>query len=279
MKCAWNAFLSILPLHLRSEVDKLGRDTLQELHLRVSRPIELILSGESILLNISATKEDIQYVVNTASRYSPWAASTVAQGYITAQGGHRIGIGGECVIKAGVVTGIRRGTSLCIRVARSFTGIGSRAPQKGSVLIIGPPGTGKTTLLRDMIRIRSINGCAVSVVDERGELFPDQTGFDVGPRTDIITGCSKAQGIDMALRTLGPKCIAMDEITAAEDCQAFLNAAWCGVDLLATVHARDRADLMRRPIYQPLAQSGLFKHAIVLNRDKSWYLERMDLCT
>ena len=279
MKCDWNAFLSILPPRLRTEVDKLGRETLEELHLRLNGPVELILCGCSHLLKTAATTADIQYVVNTASRYSPWAASTSAQGYITAPGGHRIGICGDCVVQAGLVTGVRTATSLCIRVARSFIGIANTAPAKGSLLILGPPGVGKTTLLRDVIRIRSENGSAVSVVDERRELFPIGDIFERGLRTDVLTGCSKSQGIDMALRTMGPKCIAVDEITAAGDCQALMLAGWCGVDLLATAHASNCIDLKRRAIYRPLVESGLFSNTIVLNRDKSWHMERMELCT
>ena len=145
----------------------------------------------------------------------------------------------------------------------------------GALLILGPPGAGKTTLLRDIIRHRSNGGKIVSVVDERGELFPCGNLFDPGTRTDVLTGCSKAQGVDIALRTMSPKCIAVDEITAQEDCQALVSALWCGVDLLATAHAANCNDLQSRPIYRPLIQTGLFKQVIVLSRDKSWHLERM----
>ena len=279
MKCAWNTFLSILPPRLRMEVDDLGRDTLEELHLRLNRQVELVLGGFSHLLKTEAREEDIRFVVNTASQYSPWAAASASQGYVTAPGGHRIGMCGDCVVQAGHVTGIRRASSLCIRVARSFEGIGQNVPKHGSVLILGPPGSGKTTLLRDVIRLRSHGGTATAVVDERGELFPLGDIFEPGPRTDVLTGCSKAQGVDMALRTMGPKCIAVDEITAAEDCQALMSAGWCGVELLATAHAASCEDLKKRPVYQPLAQSGLFEQAIILGRDKSWRMERMELCT
>lgn len=279
MKCAWNELLSVLPLRLRCEVDKLGKETLEELHLRLGQPVELVMSGISHLLQTTATAQDIQFVVNTASRYSPWAAASASQGYITAQGGHRIGLCGECAVQAGFITGIRTATSLCIRVARAFPGIGQNAPRRGSVLILGPPGVGKTTLLRDIIRLRSSSSTAVSVVDERGEIFPIGDIFEPGPRTDILTGCSKAQGVQMALRTMGPKCIAVDEITAAEDCQALLSAGWCGVELLATAHAANCEDLRKRQVYRPLAESGLFEQAIILSRDKSWRMERMELCT
>ncbi len=275
MNCAWDALLSILPSHLRQQVDKSARATLQEIRIRLQCQVELIISGRSHFLQIVATAADIQFIVNTASRYSPWAATTIAHGYITAPGGHRIGLCGDCVLKEGNVAGIRTITSLCIRVAHGFPGIGEKVPVKGSLLLLGAPGSGKTTLLRDVIRIRSERGMSVSVVDERGELFPSGGIFSSGPRTDILTGCSKAQGVQMALRTMGPTCIAMDEITAPEDCQALLSALWCGVELLATAHAKDSKDLYARPIYRPLVESGLFEYVIILNRDKSWCLERM----
>lgn len=279
MKCAWNEFLSVLPPRLRAEVDNLGKESLEELHLRLDRPVELIIRGCSILLRTIATEQDIQHVINTASRYSPWAAATASQGYITAPGGHRIGICGDCVVQAGVVTGVRTATSLCLRVARSFSGIADHAPRTGCLLILGPPGVGKTTLLRELVRQRSNAGTTISVVDERGELFPCGNVFVTGARTDVLTGCSKAQGVQMALRTMSPKCIAVDEITAVEDCQALMSAGWCGVELLATAHATDCKDLSSRRVYRPLAESGLFEQAIVLSRDKSWRLERMKLCT
>lgn len=279
MKCAWNELLSILPPDIRRELDKPGKEDLEELRLRVGKKVELIFRSEGRFLQRIATNEDVQFVVNTASRYSPWSASTAAHGYITAVGGHRIGLCGDYVIQTGKVTGVRHVTSLCIRVAKSYLNISERAPKEGSVLILGPPGAGKTTFLRDLIRQRSNAGQAVAVVDERGEIFPQGEIFDSGPRTDVLTGCNKAQGVDIALRTMGPQCIAVDEITAQEDCQALMSAGWCGVALLATAHASDCEDLQRRAIYQPLCNSGLFTQSIVLSRDKSWRVERMKLCT
>ncbi|MBE6958530.1 MAG: stage III sporulation protein AB [Ruminococcaceae bacterium] len=278
MKCAWEPFLSVLPPGLRDKVDKYGKDEPVELRLRLGQPAELVMCRTNRSLDKRVTEEDIRYVVNTASRYSPWAASTIGKGYVTAPGGHRIGICGECVIKDGTMTGIRTVTSLCIRIARDFPGIGKEIPTKGSLLILGPPGAGKTTLLRDLIRMRSIAG-AITVVDERGELFSSGQAFDTGPRTDILTGCSKAQGIEIALRTMGPKCIAVDEITALEDCQALINAAWCGVELLATAHAEKVDDLHKRAIYRPLLSCGVFSQAVVLGRDRFWRMERMGICT
>ena len=277
MKCAWNELIQILPNQFRNEVDKLGRDSLQELRLRVGLPPEMIMKSGNIVLKHTVCPENLAYCINAASRYSPWAASTVGKGYLTSAGGHRIGVCGEAVIKNGQMEGVRNVTSLCIRIARDFPDIsGNLAFENGSMLIIGPPGSGKTTLLRDLIRCRSENGPgSVSVVDERGELFPDKKLFYPGRRTDVMTGCTKAQGIDAVLRSMGPACIAVDEITAEEDCMALQQAVWCGVTLYATAHASGVQDLRSRPIYRGLMESKLFQNIVVLRSDKSWQMERM----
>ena len=119
----------------------------------------------------------------------------------------------------------------------------------------------------------------MAVVDERGEIFPHGAGFATGPRTDVITGCSKVQGVNMMVKTMRPQCVAVDEITSEDDCRALLDAAWCGTHLLATAHAQDVEDLYKRRIYQPLVRSGLFRTAIVLQQDKTYQMERIELCT
>lgn len=277
MKCAWKELLGILPIWCRQEVDELGRDTLQELRFRTGSVPELIRSNGEVKLKRAVSAEDISYVVNTASRYSPWAAATAAQGYITAAGGHRIGLCGQAVVQDGNVTGMRVISSVCIRVARDISGLaGPLSGLSGSILIIGRPGSGKTTLLRDLIRQRSDTGrYCVGVVDERGELFP--AGFATGFRTDVLTGCGKGQGIDQLLRTMGPGTVAVDEITSEKDCEALVRAGWCGVHLLATAHAGSREDLFSRPVYRSLVSQKLFDTLVILQPDKSYKAERMTL--
>ena len=278
MICAWQEFLKLLPAGLRQQVDKNYRDELQELRLRIGYKPELVLKGRSVHLGKRTDRQDVRFIINAVSQYSPWAATSMASGYITAAGGHRIGFCGDAVVQNGIITGIREVSSLCMRVARSFPGIWGE-DMKGSVLIIGSPGSGKTTLLRDLIRQRSERGNgSICVVDERGELFPTVQGvhcFDPGPRTDILSACRKAPGTLMLLRTMSPKCIAVDEITAAEDCDALMSAGWCGVQLLATAHAADRNDLLHRPVYRPIISNHLFDTLVVMQPDKSWRVERM----
>ena len=276
MICAWQELLSILPPAIGAEADRLGRETAQEIRLRLGQAPELVCQKGTVNLSGTVKKDDLNFCINTASRYSPWAAQTSAQGYLTARGGHRIGICGEAVVSDGRMAGIRRVTSLCIRVARDFPDLARDAARlKGSILLIGPPGSGKTTLLRDLVR-QIGKSAPVSVVDERMELFPEH--FLPGTRVDILQGCPKREGIDIVMRTMGPEYIAVDEITAEEDCDALLRAGWCGVRLLATAHAGNVRDLMNRPLYRPLLEKKLFDHILVMGRDKSWKEERVMQC-
>ena len=273
MRCAWKELLDILPKWMITDVDALGRSSLQELRLRLDAPPELVSCDSVQRLGRQVSSEDLSYCVNAASRYSPWAAATIAQGFLTVSGGHRIGLCGEAVLKNKEITGIRKVTSLCIRVARDFPGIGSSAAGlRGSMLILGAPGRGKTTLLRDIARQISEKS-TVAVVDERGEIFP--SGFVRGDRMDVLTGVPKAGGVEMVLLTMGPEWIAVDEITAEEDCRSLLQAQGCGVRLLATAHAGSLDEFRGRPIYKALLDNHVFDYLLILHSDRSYGTERI----
>ena len=271
MICAWEALLGILPHWLRQDVSR----EVQEIRLRLGIPPVLTGKGKSLRLRQQVRREDLEWCINAASRYSPWTAASAAQGYLTAPGGHRIGICGQAILKEGRPAGIREVSSLCIRVARDFPGISGWAAEiPGSMLIIGAPGWGKTTLLRDLARQLGFRE-PVAVVDERKELFPPE--LDRGPGVDVLSGCPKAQGLKMVLRSMGPKAIAVDEITCREDCLALCDAANCGVRLLATAHAGSLREFLDRPVYRPLLEQKIFGTALILHADQSYGIERMEL--
>ena len=261
----WNEqqLLSILPQRLRNAD---FRDV-RELRLRLGQKPKLDFRE----INGEVTGEELRYIVNAASKYSPWSAASMAEGYLTAPGGHRIGLCGE-----GAGETLREITSVCIRIARDYAGIAAGLPMEGNLLILGAPGTGKTTLLRDYVRQRA-RRCAVAVVDERREIFPE--GFDRSGSIDVLSGVPKGRGMDMALRCMSPRVIALDEITCADDCEALVRAAWCGVDLVATAHANDIRDLKERKVYRPLWETGLFTEAAVLDSGQCWHIQEVMTCS
>ena len=261
----WNEqqLLSILPQRLRHGD---YRDV-RELRLRLGQKPRLVTGSGFRELEGEVSGDELRYLINAASRYSPWSAQSIADGYLTAPGGHRIGLCGD-----GAGENLREITSVCIRIARDYAGIAAGLPMEGNLLILGAPGTGKTTLLRDYIRQRA-RRCSVTVVDERREIFPE--GFDRNGGIDVLSGVAKKRGMDMVLRSMSPRVIALDEVTCAEDCEALIRAAWCGVELVATAHAGSVRDLRERMVYRPLVETGLFKMVAFLDSKQCWHIREV----
>ena len=288
----------LLPLSLRQfvlEVPRAEQMIAEEIRLRVGRPISITLSEGEVFLPGSPiiVSKDLYTVLEIATKASAHTAlERVRQGFVTVQGGHRLGLCGSIVSADGNIHNMRCISSLNIRIAKQITGIGNlllrdiRAQgEMPSILVLAPPGAGKTTLLRDLIRGISsgIGGAAlrVGVADERGELGAVWDGvpqFDLGPHTDILDGCSKAEGLMMLLRGMNPQVLAVDEITAPEDIDALHMASGCGVSLLATAHGRSMDDLRKRPLYESLLRSRIFQQLLWIEKSngvRKYHLEEL----
>lgn len=277
---------ALLPPPLRRAAERLPPErqrAAEELRLRCGRPMTVAYpEGEEAPPGggeATVTSADLGQVLEIATQASAHTAlDRVRGGYFTVRGGHRIGICGSGVVKEGVVTNLRQFSSLSIRIAHPAKGAAAQVldelSDRGalqSTLILSPPGWGKTTLLRDLIRVISDGEgtppLRVGVADERGELAAMYEGlpqFDVGRHTDVMDGCPKDAGLLMLLRGMNPQVLAADEITAPADCAALEMAANCGVILLATAHGESLDDLRERPLYRRLLEQNIFRRVITI---------------
>jgi stage III sporulation protein AA len=225
---------------------------------------------------------ELDQLVEIASRASLHTVlDQVRRGYLTMEGGHRIGLCGTAVLREGEIHSLRNLSSANLRIARQVRGAAAPVLDRlcpggrlAGTLILAPPGQGKTTLLRDLIRsVSEGEGCCplrVALADERGEvaaMYNGQPQLEVGRRTDVTEGCPKDQGLMLLLRAMNPQVLAVDEITAPEDVRALSAAVGCGVTLLASAHGEGRAGLECRALYRPLLEEGMFRFLVRIHRE------------
>ena len=224
----------ILPERLKRMVDQvmmqedLDFEQVTEICIRVGKPVCVYLGGKEVRVNYTAGREELKEIVNYMSRYSPYAfEEEMRKGFLTIEGGHRVGMAGKAITEQDRVRNLRYVSSVHIRAAHEVKGCANKvfpyiANQKElcHTMIISPPGCGKTTLLRDIIRQVSdgndyVKGCTVGVVDERSEIAGCYLGAaqnDIGLRSDVLDACPKAEGMLMMIRSMTPKVVAADEI-------------------------------------------------------------------
>lgn len=296
----------IFPLLIRERMnDTDWQKGLEEIRVRVGQPMEFFYdTGSRCLVTehgtctfvdstecrravgepYRATMQDIAEMLSYISNYSLYAyKEELKQGYITIEGGHRVGMAGGAVMENGKIAGLHHISFLNIRIAHERYGCAEKLlpyiRHENSIhntLFLSEPGAGKTTLLRDCIRILSEGtgeypGMKVCVVDERSEIAACHLGIpqnDLGPRTDVLDGCGKPEGMQLLLRSMSPQVLAVDELGGEGDYRAVEQAVYSGSRVLGTVHAGNIRDLAEKPYLHRWVRKEMFKRYILIERER-----------
>lgn len=294
-----NEVLRFTPKEIRSMIEKMQPvilENMEEIRLRQNKPLIMYGAGREYLINSNGqlvfdtrnayvcTLEDIKNAVNLITNFSLYSfEDDIRNGFVTIDGGHRVGICGKAVLENGRIRTFRDISFINYRIARQVFGACDSVlkyilkPDNSiyNTLIISPPQCGKTTILRDIVRQIScgipnigFKGKKVGLIDERNEIAACSLGLpknDVGIRTDVLDGCPKAEGILIMIRSMSPEIIATDEIGRNEDAGAVLDAINAGVKIITTIHGSDIEDFLRKPALDRL-HKNLFERYIIMSR-------------
>lgn len=288
-------FIKIFSMNIRNILQKVNTDLsgIQEIRLRAGQPLLITMNGKESFVTgdgrltgksgqgWQVSKREIAETLEYIASYSMYAyEDELKQGFLTIGGGHRIGVAGRTILDNGRIRNIKHISFLNVRVSHEIPGCADavlpyivNGDEICHTLVISPPGCGKTTLLRDMVRQISNGGLhcrgrTVGVVDERSEIGGAYLGVpqnDLGIRTDLLDCCPKAEGMMLLIRSMAPKVIAVDEIGSEEDIHAIETAVNCGCRILATVHGNGIEDIRRKPFLCKLVEEGVFERYLTLH--------------
>ncbi|MBQ7874840.1 MAG: Flp pilus assembly complex ATPase component TadA [Oscillospiraceae bacterium] len=264
---------------------KVMPEDIREIRFCVNKPIQLVTNQKNFYINEKAFSiGEIQDIFAALCEYSVHTyKNEICEGFITAEGGCRIGICGTAVYENGKIINIKDISGLNIRIPHEIIGAANKLVpySEHGLLITGPPCSGKTTLLRDIARQKSISEHVV-IVDERTEIAGTYRGipsFDVG-NSSVLNGFSKSDGIAVAARSMAPDCIICDEFGGENDISSALFAMKSGVDIVASIHASDKEDLITKPSFERIIKNGIFEHIAFLNKKCEIYeiIKTKELC-
>lgn len=253
-------------------------ENFEEIRIRACRDTLIISGGREISLHDASmiTPDILEETLNRLLDYSYYAyEDELSKGYITIEGGHRVGVCGRVTLRENKVHLIKDISSLNIRRSRQIIGASSKVIRAvcddsrktiSNTLIISPPKCGKTTILRDLARVLSYKGFKIGICDERSEIagcYNGETSYDLGSRTDILDGCPKAEGILMLIRAMSPDVIITDEIGKKEDVKAIEAALCAGVKIITTIHGSSYEDIAASAVGE-LVQNHVFDTLVFL---------------
>lgn len=278
--------LHIMPVRLRESVSQrlMEAADIEEIRIRIGQPIELRYAKKSVWMAQAVTAADLDEMLTFISQYSIYAyEEEIRQGYLTIEGGNRIGFAGQVRLMEGQVSRMTNIRFLNIRIAGEQKGCARdllpwlyEEGELLNTLLLSNPGVGKTTCLRDCIRLISNGderhpGKKICVIDERSEIAACHLGIpcnDLGKRTDVLDGCPKQAGMRMALRSMSPEVIAVDELGGSEDAASIEEMILCGCRILGTMHGDQMEHIVQQSGMERIYRNRLFRRYVFLKKQE-----------